>query len=198
MQIELLDRQRWKTRVELSDAIYEFIELFACCSQDDPRLCRRRRARNRSLSRTVAVCHIEILAHHRAGASNGPIEGLNLCVKKVKLRARTAPRVPSRPAASHPARPTITTADHPRSMRSPAKGLRIHRRRGEARVTPVRTAGRYFLVLSHNWLVSAPIQDPELNPWIDLLLTTQNELLHVAIGMIQGYESLISWACAFP
>ncbi len=26
----------------------------------------------------------EILAHHDAGATNGPTEGLNLCVKKVK------------------------------------------------------------------------------------------------------------------
>ena len=28
MQIELLDRKRWKTRVELSNAIFEFIEVF--------------------------------------------------------------------------------------------------------------------------------------------------------------------------
>lgn len=28
MQIELLDRKRWKTRVELSNAIFEYIELF--------------------------------------------------------------------------------------------------------------------------------------------------------------------------
>jgi putative transposase len=28
MQIELLDRRRWKTRVELSNAIFEYIEVF--------------------------------------------------------------------------------------------------------------------------------------------------------------------------
>ena len=28
MQIELLDRKRWKTRIELSNAIFEFIEVF--------------------------------------------------------------------------------------------------------------------------------------------------------------------------
>ena len=38
----------------------------------------------RSLGRTLAVVAGEILAHHATGASNGPTEGLNLCVKKVK------------------------------------------------------------------------------------------------------------------
>ena len=28
MQIELLDRKRWKTRVELANAIFEYIEVF--------------------------------------------------------------------------------------------------------------------------------------------------------------------------
>lgn len=28
MQIELLDRQRWKTRVELSNAIFDYLEIF--------------------------------------------------------------------------------------------------------------------------------------------------------------------------
>ncbi len=28
MQIELLNRKRWKTRVELANAIFEFIEIF--------------------------------------------------------------------------------------------------------------------------------------------------------------------------
>ena len=28
MQIELLDRQRWTTRVELANAIFEYIEVF--------------------------------------------------------------------------------------------------------------------------------------------------------------------------
>ncbi len=28
MQVELLDRQRWRTRVELANAIFEYIEIF--------------------------------------------------------------------------------------------------------------------------------------------------------------------------
>ena len=38
----------------------------------------------RSLGNTLARWRAEILAHHDTGASNGPTEGLNLCVKKVK------------------------------------------------------------------------------------------------------------------
>ena len=38
----------------------------------------------RSLGRTLASWRTEILEHHHTGASNGPTEGLNLCVKKVK------------------------------------------------------------------------------------------------------------------
>jgi transposase len=38
----------------------------------------------RALGRTLASWRTEILAHHDTGASNGPTEGLNLCVKKVK------------------------------------------------------------------------------------------------------------------
>jgi transposase len=38
----------------------------------------------RSLGKTLASWRTEILAHHHTGASNGPTEGLNLCVKKVK------------------------------------------------------------------------------------------------------------------
>ena len=38
----------------------------------------------RSLGTTLASWRAEILAHHDTGASNGPTEGLNLCVKKVK------------------------------------------------------------------------------------------------------------------
>jgi transposase len=37
-----------------------------------------------SLGHTLAAWRDEILAHHTTGASNGPTEGLNLCVKKVK------------------------------------------------------------------------------------------------------------------
>lgn len=38
----------------------------------------------RSLGSTLASWRTEILAHHDTGASNGPTEGLNLCVKRVK------------------------------------------------------------------------------------------------------------------
>ena len=38
----------------------------------------------RSLGHTLASWRTEILAHHSTGASNGPTEGLNLCVKRVK------------------------------------------------------------------------------------------------------------------
>jgi transposase len=38
----------------------------------------------RSLGRTLARWRTEILNRHRTGASNGPTEGLNLLVKKVK------------------------------------------------------------------------------------------------------------------
>jgi transposase len=37
-----------------------------------------------SLGNTLKSWRSEILAHHTTGASNGPTEGLNLCVKKVK------------------------------------------------------------------------------------------------------------------
>lgn len=49
----------------------------AGCAQDDVEEIR-------SLGRTLASWRTEILEHHRTGASNGPTEGLNLCVKKVK------------------------------------------------------------------------------------------------------------------
>lgn len=38
----------------------------------------------RALGRTLQRWRPEILNHHRTGASNGPTEGMNLCVKKVK------------------------------------------------------------------------------------------------------------------
>jgi hypothetical protein len=38
----------------------------------------------RSLGRTLAAWRTEILAPHATGSSNGPTEGLNLCVKRVK------------------------------------------------------------------------------------------------------------------
>jgi transposase len=42
----------------------------------------------RSLGATLKRWRTEILNHHRTGASNGPTEGLNLCVKKVKRAGR--------------------------------------------------------------------------------------------------------------
>ncbi len=38
----------------------------------------------RSLGHTLSSWRAEILAHHQTGASNGPTEGLNLCVKRIK------------------------------------------------------------------------------------------------------------------
>jgi len=49
----------------------------AGCAQDDV-------DEIRTLGRTLAAWRTEILAHHDTRASNGPTEGLNLCVKKVK------------------------------------------------------------------------------------------------------------------
>jgi len=42
----------------------------------------------RSLGQTLERWRTEILNHHRTGASNGPTESLNLCVKKVKRAGR--------------------------------------------------------------------------------------------------------------
>lgn len=47
------------------------------CAQDDV-------DEIRTLGATLERWRQEILAHHHTGASNGPTEGLNLCVKKVK------------------------------------------------------------------------------------------------------------------
>jgi transposase len=49
----------------------------AGCSEDDVEEIR-------SLGNTLSSWRTEILAHHESGASNGPTEGLNLCVKRVK------------------------------------------------------------------------------------------------------------------
>ena len=48
----------------------------ACLADDVPEI--------QSLGRTLRKWWTEILNHHRTGASNGPTEALNLCVKKVK------------------------------------------------------------------------------------------------------------------
>ncbi len=47
-----------------------------CAADDVPEIV--------SLGNTLARWRAEILTHHDTGASNGPTEGLNLCVKKVK------------------------------------------------------------------------------------------------------------------
>ncbi|MGD0085069.1 MAG: transposase [Acidimicrobiales bacterium] len=47
-----------------------------CLADDVPEI--------QSLGNTLKRWRSEILAHHETGASNGPTEGLNLCVKKVK------------------------------------------------------------------------------------------------------------------
>lgn len=70
-----------------------------------------------SLGRTLAAWRTEILNHHHTGASNGPTEGLNLCVKKVKraghgfrsfehyrLRVLLHAGGPTWPARPHPPR----------------------------------------------------------------------------------------------
>jgi hypothetical protein len=80
------------------------------CTNDDV-------AEIQSLGRTLAAWRSEILAHHKTGASNGPTEGLNLCVKKVKrcghgfphLRALPTTRTPPR-GRNHLARPATTAA----------------------------------------------------------------------------------------
>jgi transposase len=48
----------------------------ACLADDVPEI--------QSLGRTLSKWWTEILNHHRTGASNGPTEGMNLCIKKVK------------------------------------------------------------------------------------------------------------------
>jgi len=60
-----------------ADAATLLDKAIAGCTSDDV-------AEVRSLGKTLASWRTEILAHHDTGASNGPTEGLNLCVKKVK------------------------------------------------------------------------------------------------------------------
>ncbi len=53
----------------------------------------------KSLGRTVVRWRTEILAHHTTGASNGPTEGLNLLIKKVKRAGHGEPwKTPTHPA----------------------------------------------------------------------------------------------------
>ena len=63
--------ERWRdARVLLDKAIA------GCLADEVPEIV--------SLGKTLTSWRREILAHHTTGASNGPTEGLNLCVKKVK------------------------------------------------------------------------------------------------------------------
>jgi len=48
----------------------------ACQADEVPEIC--------ALGRTLSRWRPEILNHHRTGASNGPTEDMNLCIKKVK------------------------------------------------------------------------------------------------------------------
>jgi transposase len=60
-----------------ADAVTLLDKAIAGCAADEV-------AEVRSLGTTLASWRTEILAHHDTGASNGPTEGLNLCVKKIK------------------------------------------------------------------------------------------------------------------
>jgi transposase len=60
-----------------ADAATLLDKAIVSCTADDV-------AEIRSLGKTLLSWRTEILAHHDTGASNGPTEGLNLCVKKVK------------------------------------------------------------------------------------------------------------------
>ena len=59
------------------DAAILIDKAIAGCAEDDVEEIQ-------ALGRTLAAWRTEILAHHDTGASNGPTEGLNLLVKKVK------------------------------------------------------------------------------------------------------------------
>ncbi len=60
-----------------ADAAVLIDKAIAGCAADDVEEIRL-------LGHTLASWRTEILAHHATGASNGPTEGLNLLVKKVK------------------------------------------------------------------------------------------------------------------
>jgi transposase len=66
---------------DLTDATTLLDKAIAGCQADEVNEVR-------SLGDTLKRWRTEILNHHRTGASNGPTEGLNLCVKKVKRAGR--------------------------------------------------------------------------------------------------------------
>ena len=55
-----------------------------CWTRPSPAASPTTSPRSSRLGNTLKSWRREILAHHTTGASNGPTEGLNLCVKKVK------------------------------------------------------------------------------------------------------------------
>ncbi len=55
-----------------------------CWTRPSPAASPTTSPRSSASARRCASWRSEILAHHATGASNGPTEGLNLCVKKVK------------------------------------------------------------------------------------------------------------------
>jgi transposase len=62
---------------DVTEAAFLLDKTIAGCAADDVEEIR-------SLGATLGSWRSEILAHHDTGASNGPTEGLNLCVKRVK------------------------------------------------------------------------------------------------------------------
>jgi putative transposase len=57
MQVELLDSRRWKTRVELANAIFEYLEIF-----------HNRRRRHSSLGMLTPIVGVEQHQHHNPGS----------------------------------------------------------------------------------------------------------------------------------
>ena len=55
MQVELLDKRRWKNRVEFANAIFEYIEIFHNRRRRHSRLAMRTPIEYELLNTTVAV-----------------------------------------------------------------------------------------------------------------------------------------------
>jgi transposase len=77
--------KEWVRDVYLTDELQEAAVLLdnaiAACTSDEV-------GEIRTLARTLSRWREEILNHHRTGASNGPTEGSNFCVKQVKRAGR--------------------------------------------------------------------------------------------------------------
>jgi len=103
----------------------------------------------RSLGKTLKAWRSEILAHHDTGASNGPTEGLNLCVKKVKRCGhgfRSFDNYRLR-VLLHAGRRHLARTTPPTTHQNPPSPLK--------RVEPVATATRSLLdvLQAQHWLV---------------------------------------------